>query len=112
MVRNEFQKLVVHELEATGMRLNKLLDNHLQTDKQELLNIPYRQTNGNSSTLAFKGNQEPGMTEVRRTLRRSLFRCYCLLGFVFYLCIYFLYEHEYTVALFRPTRRGIRSYYR
>jgi hypothetical protein len=50
VVRDKFQKLVVHELKATGVRLNELLDDYLQTDKRELLDITYRQTNGNCST--------------------------------------------------------------
>lgn len=36
MLRDEFQKLVVHELKATGVRLNKLLNNHLQTNENYL----------------------------------------------------------------------------
>jgi hypothetical protein len=34
------------------------------------------------------------------------------LSFFFFLKIYLFYVYEYTVAIFRHTRRGIRSHYR
>lgn len=33
MVRDELQKLAVHKLKATGMRINQLFDNHLETNE-------------------------------------------------------------------------------